>query len=82
MVSRVVISTEAVYEDGQLRLAEALPLSPGDRVMIQVELPGAAAAVWPADTAEMYRESEAADRELANRMLPDVKTTWPKDETS
>ena len=76
MEPRTVISVEAVYEDGVLRPLEPLPLHPRDRVVVRVEVPAARAA-WPADVAELYRELEADDRELAGRMWRVAGPTWP-----
>ena len=76
MESRTVISVEAVYEDGVLRPVEPLPLQPLDRVVVRVEVPGSRVA-WPADVADLYRELESDDRELAARMWRSAGPTWP-----
>lgn len=69
-----VLTVEAVYEDGVLRPVQPLPLNPDERVTITVRR--GPTTDWPADTAEIYRETEAEDRKLAEAMWPGVKATW------
>lgn len=64
MVTRTVISVEAVFLDGVLRPTEELPLRANDRVLLRIELQPET-RTWPDDTAEIYAETEAEDRAMA-----------------
>ncbi len=72
------LTVEAVYEDGVLRLVQALPLAAHQRVTVVVQLP-TVPREWPADVAEIYREIAADDRRLAAEMWKTVEETWPAD---
>ena len=76
MVARTVITVDAVFEDGLLRPLENLPFGRNERVTLRIDVP-MPEPTWPADTAEIYGELEAADRALAARMLGGVRETWP-----
>jgi predicted DNA-binding antitoxin AbrB/MazE fold protein len=73
------LTVTATFEDGILRPDQPLPLSPGQRVTLVVEIPEQP-RIWPENVAEIYRELADEDRRLAAAMFPSVRDTWPASE--
>lgn len=78
MVTRTVISVEAVFSDGVFRPTEELPLDANSRVLLRIEIPEAS-QLWPADVAEVYSDCETEDLKLAGEMFRGVPGTWPSE---
>jgi hypothetical protein len=75
-VSTTTIIVEAVFDGTVLRPFRPLPLSPQQRVMVTISVPGTAPD-WPEDVAAIYGEINAEDRRLAEAAFPTVRQTWP-----
>ena len=71
-----VITTEAIYENGILRPMQPLPLQPQQRVSLVIH-PAGPPKTWPDNVAEIYREIDAEEKQLANSMWRTVEETWP-----
>lgn len=71
------ITVEAIFENGILRPTQPLALSSSQRVTLIIQIHGQS-KTWPENAAAIYQEIEAADRNLAEKMLETIAETWPQ----